>query len=108
MGFESWLERDHVLHLDFDPSVVGIASQPLWLHWTDEGGKPNSHAPDFFARRSDGSAMVIDCRPVERRTPRDMAKFDATARACATGKQTRETLPRLSAPPTSDPAQLTM
>jgi hypothetical protein len=102
------LERDHVLHLDFDPSVVGIASQPLWLHWTDEGGKPNSHAPDFFARRSDGSAMVIDCRPVERRTPRDMAKFDATARACATGKQTRETLPRLSAPPTSDPAQLTM
>ena len=26
-----------MLHLDFDPSV-GIASQPLWLHWTDEGG----------------------------------------------------------------------
>ena len=25
-------------HLDFDPSVVGIASQPLWLHWPDEGG----------------------------------------------------------------------
>jgi hypothetical protein len=54
VGFESWLERDHVLHLDFDPSVVGLASQPLWLYWTDEGGKPNSHAPDFFARRSDG------------------------------------------------------
>src|SRR6188472_1453605 len=30
-------KHDHVLHLDFDPSV-GIASQPLWLHWTDEGG----------------------------------------------------------------------
>ena len=28
-----------MLHLDFDPSVVGIASQPLWLHWTDEGGR---------------------------------------------------------------------
>ena len=26
VGFESWLERDHVLHLDFDPSVIGIAS----------------------------------------------------------------------------------
>ena len=35
VGFESWLERDHVLHLDFDPSVVSLASQPLWLHWTD-------------------------------------------------------------------------
>jgi hypothetical protein len=31
-----------VLHLDFDPSVVGIASQPLWLHWTDEGGLPSA------------------------------------------------------------------
>ena len=27
VGFESWLERDHVLNLDFDPTVVGIASQ---------------------------------------------------------------------------------
>ena len=31
-----------MLHLDFDPSVVGIASQPLWLHWTDEGGLPSA------------------------------------------------------------------
>ena len=38
-----------------------------------------SHAPDFFARRADGSAVVVDCRPVERRKPRDVAKFDATA-----------------------------
>jgi hypothetical protein len=67
VGFESWLERDHLLHLDFDRSVVGIASQPFWLHWTDAAGKPVAHAPDFFARRSDGSAVVIDCRPVERR-----------------------------------------
>jgi len=83
VGFESWLERDHLLNLDFDPTVVGIASQPFWLHWIDAAGKPDSHAPDFFARRSDGSAVVVDCRPVERRRPRDVAKFDATARACA-------------------------
>ena len=31
-GFESWLEHNHVLPLDFDPSVLGIASQPFWLH----------------------------------------------------------------------------
>ncbi len=83
VGFESWLERDHLLNLDFDPTVVGIASQPFWLHWSDAAGKPDSHAPDFFARRSDGSAVVVDCRPVERRRPRDVAKFEATARACA-------------------------
>src|SRR6202171_1289957 len=67
VGFESWLERDQVLHLDFDPSVVGIASQPFWLHWTDEAGKPVSHAPDFFARRRDGSAGGGECRPGGRR-----------------------------------------
>jgi len=83
VGFESWLERDHVLHLDFDPSVVGISSQPFWLHWSDAAGTTVTHAPDFFARRRDGSAVVVDCRPVERRRPRDVAKFDATARACA-------------------------
>jgi len=38
-------KRDHVLHLDFDPSVVGIASQPLWLHWTDEGGPSFCRTP---------------------------------------------------------------
>jgi hypothetical protein len=69
VGFESWLERDSLLHLDFDPSVVGISSQPFWLHWTDAAGTTVSHAPDFFARRRDGSAVVVDCRPVDRHVP---------------------------------------
>lgn len=69
--------------LDFDRSVVGIASQPFWLYWTDPEGRGVSHAPDYFARRADGSAVVLDCRPVDRRKPADVAKFDATAAACA-------------------------
>ena len=63
VGFESWLERDHLVALDFDRSVTGIASQPFWLYWTDPEGKRVSHAPDYFARRADGSAVVLDCRP---------------------------------------------
>ena len=55
VGLESWLERDHVMVLDFDPAVVGIASQPFWLFWADDrGGQGPSHAPDYFARRADG------------------------------------------------------
>jgi hypothetical protein len=69
--------------LDFDPLVAGISSQPFWLRWPGEDGRPVSHAPDFFARRVDGSAVVVDCRPAERRGPGDVAKFDATAEACA-------------------------
>src|ERR1700687_6360880 len=33
VGVESWLERDHLLHLDFDRSTVGIASPPFSLLW---------------------------------------------------------------------------
>lgn len=82
VGYESWLERDHLLLLDFDPDTVGIASQPFWLFWTTAEGKPRSHAPDYFARLANGSALVLDCRPVERIKPRDQVAFDATRAAC--------------------------
>ncbi|MEV0826353.1 TnsA-like heteromeric transposase endonuclease subunit [Nonomuraea rubra] len=82
VGYESWLERDHLMLLDFDPTVVGISSQPFWLSWSTDEGKVRSHAPDYFARRADGSAMVVDCRPLERIKPRDAVKFEATRRAC--------------------------
>ncbi|WP_328725086.1 TnsA-like heteromeric transposase endonuclease subunit [Streptomyces sp. NBC_00259] len=82
IGYESWLERDHVMLMDFDPSVVGVSSQPFWLFWTSGNGKVISHAPDYFARRDDGSAVLLDCRPAERRRPRDWEKFEATRTAC--------------------------
>lgn len=31
VGYESWLERDHVMWLDWDKTVTGIASQPFHL-----------------------------------------------------------------------------
>lgn len=83
VGFESWLERDQLMLLDFDPTVSGIASQPLWLRWTGDDGRRVSHAPDYFVRRADGSGLVVDCRPLDRRPARDVAKFEATATACA-------------------------
>ncbi len=81
VGYESWLERDQLMLLDFDPEVAGIASQPFWLFW-DEVGKSRSHAPDYFARLCDGGAVVVDCRPAERRKPRDLVVFEATRNAC--------------------------
>lgn len=67
--------------LDFDPTVVGVSSQPFWLFW-DEVGRRRSHAPDYFARLVDGRGLVVDCRPAERIKPRDAAAFAATRRAC--------------------------
>jgi hypothetical protein len=82
VGYESWLERDHVMLLDFDPRVVGIASQPFWLHWSTHAGA-RRHLPDYFARRADGAGVVIDVRADDRIEPADAEAFDATAAACA-------------------------
>lgn len=38
IGFESWLERDHLMLMDFDPAVRAVASQPFWLRWRDGRG----------------------------------------------------------------------
>lgn len=81
VGYESWLERDHLMLLDFDPAVTAVASQPFWLHWHD-GRRSRRHAPDFFARLADGTAVVIDVRADDRIEPRDTEAFEVTARAC--------------------------
>ncbi len=39
VGFESWVERGHLVALDFDPAVTAIVSQPFWLHWRTPAGK---------------------------------------------------------------------
>jgi hypothetical protein len=80
VGYESWLERDRLMALDADPEVVAVASQPFWLCWDDD--RRVRHAPDFFVRRCDGTALVLDVRADDRVGPGDAAKFDATARAC--------------------------
>ena len=69
--------------LDWDQAVTGIASQPFRLRWAAEEGEPGSHVPDYFAERGGGPALVVDCRPADRRGPRDLAAFEATRRACA-------------------------
>lgn len=80
--YESWLERDTAMDLDFDREIVGYAAQPFWLFWPGTD-RVRSHAPDFFARTVDGTGVVVDCRPADRIRPRDADAFRATAQACA-------------------------
>ncbi|MFL4478627.1 TnsA-like heteromeric transposase endonuclease subunit [Paeniglutamicibacter sp. ORCA_105] len=83
VGFESWLERDHLIRLDFDPTVTGIASQPFRIKFP----KPLPqiwHVPDYFVRRVDGTSVVVDVRPDAKVKTVDQLAFDATAELCAT------------------------
>ena len=82
VGFESWLERDHLMLMDFDPAMHAVSSQPFWLRWRDDRGGIRRHAPDFFARRVDGSGVVVDIRPDDRIPARDAEAFAVTALAC--------------------------
>jgi hypothetical protein len=41
-----------------------------------------SHAPDYFARRRDGSALVVDVRDGDRISSDDQQKFDRSAAVC--------------------------
>jgi hypothetical protein len=61
-----WLELDQAMALDFAPDIVGFAAQPFWLFWLfwQDTDRVRSHAPDFFARTTDGGGVVIDCRDV--------------------------------------------
>ena len=81
VGYESWLERDVAMLLDFDPEVVGFAAQPFWLLWPGERGE-RRHVPDFFARREDGTGVVVEVRPDHLIDPKTATVFEATATAC--------------------------
>ena len=35
VGYESWLERDHLMVLDSDCRVTGVSSQPFTLRWSE-------------------------------------------------------------------------
>ncbi|WP_432830782.1 TnsA-like heteromeric transposase endonuclease subunit [Dactylosporangium sp. CA-092794] len=82
VGFESWLEGDHLMLMDFDPAVRAVSAQPFWLRWCDREGRARRHAPDFFARLADGTGVVVDVRPDDRIPVRDAETFALTASAC--------------------------
>jgi hypothetical protein len=82
VGFESWVERGHLVALDFAPEVTAIVSQRFWLCWRSPAGKVSRHAPDFHARLAGGGALVIDSRPRDVAGDGDRVAFAATKLAC--------------------------
>jgi hypothetical protein len=91
VGYESWVERDVAMLLDSDPEIVGFSAQPFWLLWSGERGE-RKHAPDFFARRTDGTGVVIDVRPDDRVDPEAAEVFEVAASACSeAGREFRRT-----------------
>ena len=90
VGYESWVERDAAMALDFDPAVIALASQPFRLLWSD-GQRGRGHTPDYFARLADGTGVVVDVRPEGLVDEATAEVFAFTARVCeAVGWQFRQ------------------
>lgn len=79
VGYESWLERDHLMAFDADPDVVGVASQPFRIHWPDG----RHHVPDFFVRKVDGSVAIVDVRADDRIDEDDAELFARSESVCS-------------------------
>src|SRR5947208_8398615 len=48
--FESSLERDFLLLLDFDPDVEFYEEQPVKITYHDDRGRRRTYTPDVFVR----------------------------------------------------------
>lgn len=62
--YESPLERDWLIALDFDPSVVELMAQPMTLNYQHEG-RTRRYTPDIKATFEDGSVIVYEVKPRE-------------------------------------------
>lgn len=65
--FESLLERDFLLLMDFDHDVEGVESQPVCVDWTDTKGKARRYTPDFLVTFRSCSAQLPPFHPGKRR-----------------------------------------
>ena len=81
LEYESLLERDWMLLMDFDREVESICEQPLRLRYLKDG-LPASHVPDLLVWRR-GRPELCDVKSEERLDDPDFqAQVHATGRAC--------------------------
>jgi hypothetical protein len=82
LEYESLLERDWMLLLDFDREIEWICEQPLRLRYRKDE-KAVSHVPDLMVWRG-GTPELCDVKSVERlEDPEFQAQVRATGLACA-------------------------
>jgi hypothetical protein len=63
-GFESSLERDFLLLLDFDPAVARYEEQPVRIEYVDAEGRRRTYTPDVLVYYHDDPAASADARPL--------------------------------------------
>jgi len=78
LRYESLLERDWLLLMDFDPEVSWMREQPLRLSFRRDG-RPANHVPDLLVLRGGERPLLCDVKSEPRL---DDPRFVAQRRAC--------------------------
>lgn len=82
LAYESFLECQWLTMLDFEPTIAAINTQALEVRGRDHDGAWR-HVPDVFARRVNGSVLIVDVKHPRRRDSPTVARQEArTADAC--------------------------
>jgi hypothetical protein len=63
-AFESSLERDFLLLLDFDPDVEFYEEQPVQIVYYDDTGRRRTYTPDVFVRYRPASSPTTSTKPL--------------------------------------------
>jgi len=63
-AFESSLERDFLLLLDFDPDVEFYEEQPVRIVYHDDNGRRRTYTPDVFVRYRPESLPATYAKPL--------------------------------------------
>ncbi len=69
--WESQLERDFLVHLEFDPDVLGFREQPVTVDLT-VAGCPRRYTPDLYVERRAGR-WIYEVKPADKAVDPDTA-----------------------------------
>jgi len=66
MYCDSKLERDYLIHLEFDESVERYVTQPLSIAYLSERDKPTRYTPDLLIKYVDSNRIYGEVKPFSR------------------------------------------
>lgn len=80
VAWESQLERDAIMLLEFSLEVVGFREQPVRVYF-DQDGERHQYIPDFEVDLADGRILHVEVKPESKLRKPDIARrFAATIR----------------------------
>lgn len=62
VAFESSLERDFLVLLDFDPNVLNVHGQPLTLQFKEAEGRTRSYTPDVLVEYREARPVLYEVK----------------------------------------------